>query len=273
MAADMTPPAPLSAPRGNSSAAPQRNRPAPSGTGDNTPSAATRRSPSSLSDNQREPSSAARRGLFITFEGGEGCGKSVQISRFAEYLRTRGCDVVMTREPGGTPVGKEIRRLLVEGDKDKFDEITEILLFYEDRRIDLTQVVCPALAAGKCVLSDRFNDSTVAYQFYGSGKFADTGIMDRLYKIVAGDFKPDLTFLLDIDPRIGLQRSFQKAQTMANKELRFENVDIAFHERLRRGYLELAAAEPERFAVIDAAGTIDEVAARIIAAFQARGFF
>lgn len=97
--------------------------------------------------------------------------------------------------------------------------------------------------------------------------------MDRLYKIVAGDFKPDLTFLLDIDPRIGLQRSFQKAQTMANKELRFENVDIAFHERLRRGYLKLAAAEPERFAVIDAAGTIDEVAARIIAAFQARGFF
>ena len=97
--------------------------------------------------------------------------------------------------------------------------------------------------------------------------------MDRLYKIVAGDIKPDLTFLLDIDPRIGLQRSFQKAQTMANKELRFENVDIAFHERLHRGYLELAAAEPERFAVIDAAGTIDEVAARIIAAFQARGFF
>lgn len=303
----MTPPVHLSASRGNSSAAPQRNRPAPSGTGDsfssaaplsgesaplsgarplpgtrplsgtsNPISAATRRSPSSLSDNQREPSSAApsaaRRGLFITFEGGEGCGKSVQISRFAEYLRTRGCDVVMTREPGGTPVGKEIRRLLVEGDKDKFDEITEILLFYADRRIDLTQVVFPALAAGKCVLSDRFNDSTVAYQFYGSGKFADTEIMDRLYKIVAGDFKPDLTFLLDIDPRTGLERSFRKAQTMAHKELRFENVDIAFHERLRRGYLELAAAEPERFVVIDAAGTIDEVAERITAAFQARGF-
>lgn len=297
MAADMTPPAPLSPPRSNSSAAPQRNRPAPSGTGDsfssaaplsgesaplpgacplsgtsNPISAATRRSPSSLSDNQREPSSAARRGLFITFEGGEGCGKSVQISRFAKYLRTRGCDVVMTREPGGTPVGKEIRRLLVEGDKDKFDEITEILLFYADRRIDLTQVVFPALAAGKCVLSDRFNDSTVAYQFYGSGKFVDTEIMDRLYKIVAGDFKPDLTFLLDIDPRTGLERSFRKAQTMAHKELRFENVDIAFHERLRRGYLELAAAEPERFVVIDAAGTIDEVAERITAAFQARGF-
>lgn len=130
-------------------------------------SAPSRHDHSAPSDVQRDcpVSSAARRGLFITFEGGEGCGKSVQISRFAEYLRTRGCNVVMTREPGGTPVGKEIRRLLVEGDKDKFDEITEILLFYADRRIDLTQVVFPALAAGKCVLSDRFNDSTVAYQF------------------------------------------------------------------------------------------------------------
>ena len=106
-------------------------------------SAPSRHDHSAPSDVQRDcpVSSAARRGLFITFEGGEGCGKSVQISRFAEYLRTRGCNVVMTREPGGTPVGKEIRRLLVEGDKDKFDEITEILLFYADRRIDLTQVV------------------------------------------------------------------------------------------------------------------------------------
>lgn len=286
MTADMNPSVPLSGTGdSSSSAAPVSGQSTPlSGTASaavphcdtfRPASAPTRHDHSAPSDVQRDcpASSAARRGLFITFEGGEGCGKSVQISRFAEYLRTRGCDIVMTREPGGTPVGKEIRRLLVEGDKDKFDEITEILLFYADRRIDLTQVVFPALAAGKCVLSDRFNDSTVAYQFYGSGKFADTGIMDRLYKIVAGDFKPDLTFLLDIDPRIGLQRSFQKAQTMANKELRFENVDIAFHERLRRGYLELAAAEPERFAVIDATGTIDEVAARIIAAFQARGFF
>ena len=209
-------------------------------------------------------------GLFITFEGGEGGGKSVQLARFAEYLRARGQDVVTTREPGGTPVGKEIRRLLVEGDKDKFDEVAETLLFYADRRINLSKIVFPALKAGKCVLSDRFNDSTIAYQYYGSAKFADTSVMDGLYKIVAGDFKPDLTFLLDIDPRLGLARSFRKAETMDIKELRFENVDISFHERLRRGYLELAAAAPERFVVIDAAKSMDEVAAAVINAYERR---
>lgn len=209
-------------------------------------------------------------GLFITFEGGEGGGKSVQLARFAEYLRARGQDVVTTREPGGTPVGKEIRRLLVEGDKDKFDEVAETLLFYADRRINLSKIIFPALKAGKCVLSDRFNDSTIAYQYYGSAKFADTSVMDGLYKIVAGDFKPDLTFLLDIDPSLGLARSFRKAETMDIKELRFENVDISFHERLRRGYLELAAAAPERFVIIDASKSMDEVTAAIINAYEQR---
>ena len=208
------------------------------------------------------------KGLFITFEGGEGAGKSAQISRFAAYLREQGQEVITTREPGGTEIGKEIRRLLVEGDKDKFDEITEILLFYADRRIDLTKVIRPAMAEGKIVLSDRFNDSTIAYQYYGSNKFADRKIMDNLYQIVAGDFKPDITFLLDIDVKVGLERSFKKAQTMINKELRFENVDIAFHERLRRGYLELAKQEPERFIVIDASGFIDEVTEKIIEAYN-----
>ncbi len=209
-------------------------------------------------------------GKFITFEGGEGSGKSLQLSRFAEYLKTKGHAVVTTREPGGTETGKEIRRLLVEGDKDKFDELTEILLFYADRRIDLTKVILPALHENKLVLSDRFNDSTIAYQYYGSGKFADTKIMDTLYNLVAGTFKPDMTFLLDIDVSQGLERSFKKAETMANKELRFENVDIAFHERLRRGYLELAQKEPERFIVINAGGTIEEVTAEIIRKYEER---
>ena len=148
--------------------------------------------------------------------------------------------------------------------------MAETLLFYADRRINLSKIVFPALKAGKCVLSDRFNDSTIAYQYYGSAKFADTSVMDGLYKIVAGDFKPDLTFLLDIDPRLGLARSFRKAETMDVKELRFENVDISFHERLRRGYLELAAAAPERFVVIDAAKSMDEVAAAVINAYEQR---
>lgn len=207
-------------------------------------------------------------GQFITFEGGEGSGKSLQLSRFAEYLKNKGQSVVCTREPGGTDVGKEIRRLLVEGDKDKFDELTEMLLFYADRRIDLTKVILPALNVGKIVLSDRFNDSTIAYQYYGSGKFADTEIMDTLYQMVAGSFKPDITFLLDIDVRQGLERSFKKAETMTNKELRFENVDISFHERLRNGYLELARQNPERFIIINAGGTIEEVSAEIIRKYE-----
>lgn len=209
-------------------------------------------------------------GRFITFEGGEGAGKSLQLARFAEYLQTKGIEVVTTREPGGTETGKEIRRLLVEGDKNKFDELTEILLFYADRRIDLTKVILPAIKSGKTVLSDRFNDSTIAYQYYGSQKFADTQIMDTLYHLVAGEFKPDLTFLLDIDVKQGLERSFKKAQTMATKELRFENVDISFHERLRAGYLELAKQNPERFIVINAAQSIEEVTAEIIRKYEER---
>lgn len=209
-------------------------------------------------------------GQFITFEGGEGAGKSLQLTRFAEYLTQKGKSVVTTREPGGTPEGREIRRLLVEGDKDKFDELTEMLLFYADRRINLTKVIWPALEAGKMVLSDRFNDSTIAYQFFGANKFHDTAIMDKLYEMVAGNFKPTLTFLLDIDVKKGLARSFKKAEMMENKELRFENVDVSFHERLRAGYLELARREPERFVVINAAGTMDEVFAEIVRAYEER---
>lgn len=204
------------------------------------------------------------KGRFITFEGGEGAGKSLQITRIAQWLKDNGKDVVLTREPGGTEVGKQIRKLLVEGDKDKFDELTELLLFYADRRINLTKVVWPAMDDGKWVLSDRYNDSTIAYQYYGSAKFGDTKIMDELYGQVAGSFKPDLTILLDVDVKVGLERSFKKAQAMDTKELRFENVDVSFHERLRKGYLELAQKEPTRFAVIDASGTPDEVTSRII---------
>ncbi|MBR2273280.1 MAG: dTMP kinase [Alphaproteobacteria bacterium] len=209
-----------------------------------------------------------KQGLFITFEGGEGSGKSTQLELFAAYLRTEGYDVVITREPGSTSVGKEIRRLLVEGTKDKFDEITETLLFYADRRLNLTQIVWPALAEGKIVLSDRFNDSTIAYQYYGANKLADRQILDTLYNTVAGSFKPDLTFLLDIDAHIGLARSFRKAETMSTKEIRFEQAEISFHERLRNGYLELAKQEPERFYVISGDKTKDAIQHEIQQAFK-----
>ena len=198
-------------------------------------------------------------GKFITFEGGEGAGKSLQLARFADYLKAQGKEVIVTREPGGTEVGKEIRKLLVEGSRDKFDVVAELLLFYADRRIHLEKVIRPALAEGKYVISDRFNDSTIAYQYYGSKKFSNTLIMDELYKIVAGDFKPDLTILLDVDVKVGLDRSFKKAETMVNKELRFENEEIEFHQRLKEGYLEIARKEKERFIVVDANNNVDEV--------------
>lgn len=199
------------------------------------------------------------KGKFITFEGGEGAGKSLQIKRFAEYLRAQGKEVIVTREPGGTEVGKEIRRLLVEGSRDKFDVVAELLLFYADRRIHLEKVIKPAVLEGKYVISDRFNDSTIAYQYYGSKKFADRSVMDLLYNIVAEDFGPDLTVLLDVDVEVGLNRSFKKAETMENKELRFENEEISFHQRLKDGYLELAKNEPDRFVVVNANGGVDEV--------------
>ena len=121
---------------------------------------------------------------------------------------------------------------------------------------------------GKIVLSDRFNDSTIAYQYYGSAKFKDTKILDTLYEMVAPNFKPDLTFLLDIDVKIGLARSFAKAEGMENKELRFENTEIAFHERLRQGYLSLAKKEEKRFRVIEAAADIESVTKKIIETYQ-----
>lgn len=204
------------------------------------------------------------KGKFITFEGGDGAGKSLQVERFANYLRSKGLDVVITREPGGTEVGREIRRLLVEGNKDKFDEVAEVLLFYADRRIHLEKVIKPALKEGKYVISDRFNDSTIAYQYFGSKKFSDLRILDDLYEIVAGDFKPDMTILLDVDVERGLERSFKKSLEMQTKELRFENEKIDFHQRLKEGYLELAKMEPERFVVVDANGEVDDVFESIV---------
>ena len=211
------------------------------------------------------------RGKFITFEGGDGAGKSLQVERFADYLRKMGKEVIITREPGGTEVGREIRKLLVEGSRDKFDVVAEVLLFYADRRIHLEKLIKPALLEGKYVISDRFNDSTIAYQYYGSKKFSDLRILDELYGIVAEGFKPDLTVLLDVDVKTGLTRSFKKAEALETKELRFENEEFGFHQRLKDGYLELAKMEPERFLVVDANGTVDEVFNEMIKKVKEKG--
>lgn len=197
------------------------------------------------------------KGKFITFEGGEGTGKSTQIKLLEKYLQQKDKNVITTKEPGGTDVGAEIRKLLVCGDKDKFDAVAEALLYFADRHIHLTKKVWPALEAGTWVLSDRFADSTFAYQYYGYDKRVSREVLERLYQIAVGDFKPDLTIILDLEPEVGLARSFNKAKSMEVKELRFEGRKLAFHQNLRRGFLEIAAAEPQRCVVLDADKTIE----------------
>jgi dTMP kinase len=149
-------------------------------------------------------------------------------------------------------LGAELRRLLVCGDKDKIDATAEALLYFADRHIHLTQKVWPALEDGNIVLSDRFADSTVAYQYYGYDKRLGWDTLQALYQIAVGDFKPDLTVILDIDPQKGLARSFAKAKGMAEKELRFESKELAFHQNLRQGFLQIAKNEPNRCVVLDA---------------------
>lgn len=206
----------------------------------------------------------AQKGLFITFEGGEGTGKSTQLKLLADFLSQLNIPVVTTKEPGGTEVGQELRHILVTGDKDKMDAVAEALLYYADRRIHMTKKVWPALDEGKWVLSDRFADSTVAYQYYGYNKRVPYQTLENLYKLTVGDFKPDLTILLDINPEIGLARSLAKAGQMTVKETRHESRALEFHNNLRNGYLEMAKKEPERFIVLNADKSIEDLHQEIV---------
>ena len=200
-------------------------------------------------------------GLFITLEGGEGAGKSTQIQMLKTALEVMGKEVLLTREPGGSKGGELIRPLLVSGEAD-WDAVSETLLFSAARRDHLTHKVWPALKEEKVVLCDRFADSTLAYQGYGRGNNPEIQkTVKTLYKIVAGDFEPDLTLILDIDPKIGLKRSCDRA---GNTEKRFENMDFSFHENLRQGFLKIAADNHERCYVIDADRPPEEVHNEII---------
>ncbi len=210
-------------------------------------------------------------GRFITFEGGEGTGKSTQVKLLAEYLQGKGISVVLTKEPGGTPIGQELRSMLCTGDKDKFDAVAEALLYYADRRIHMQQKVLPALEKGCWVISDRFADSTMAYQYYGYNKRVQKQMLDELYKMTVGDFYPDLTIVLDIDPEIGLARSMAVNSTYAVQETRHESRGIEFHQNLRRGFLEIAKTA-DRYAVIDANKTIDSLHSDIVKLVEERLF-
>ena len=204
--------------------------------------------------------------LFITFEGGEGAGKSTQIALLADYLQKNGTDVVCTREPGGSVGAEEIRNLLVRGSNARWDRLTELLLFSAARRDHLVKTILPALNAGKTVLSDRFHDSTVAYQCFGYG-FDETVYQQaqNLYHLIAGNFVPNLTFILDIDPRIGLKRSMKR---QGNDEQRFENMDFTFHQNLRAGFLKLAAENSHRYVVINADQPVEKIHQDIVSALR-----
>ncbi len=204
-------------------------------------------------------------GYFITFEGGEGSGKSTQIRRLAERLTASGSrEVVLTREPGGTPGGEEIRNLILNGAVDRWSPVSEALLMSAARRDHLERVIRPALARGAVVLCDRFADSTRAYQ--GQGGAVDPDFIAALEKHVVEDTRPNLTLILDLPVTEGLAR----AGARAGGEARFESKGQAFHETLRAAYLAIAKAEPERCQVIDAAQSLDAVAAAIDAALAER---
>jgi dTMP kinase len=199
-------------------------------------------------------------GLFVSLEGIDGSGKSTQGRRLAETLRARGHVVTLTREPGGSQGAEEIRRLVLEGDVDRWSAETEILLFTAARRDHLEKTIRPALARGEIVISDRFADSTRIFQGITRGDLADT--VDRLHALMIG-VEPDLTLLFDLDPALGLSRANARAGT----ELRFEDMGLAFQEKARAGFLALAARHG-RFRVIDAAGDPDTVAVRVLAALE-----
>lgn len=189
----------------------------------------------------------ARRGRFISLEGGEGAGKSTLARALAERLRLRGHDVVVTREPGGTPNAEAVRALLVEGEVSRWSAMGETLLLYAAREDHVRTLIEPALAQGQWVISDRFADSTRAYQAAAGG--LDMSVIDALHQTVLGGFEPDLTLVVDLDPQLGLARTVARGEGAT----RFEQQPRAFHDALRAGFLAIAQAHPDRCALIDGA--------------------
>jgi dTMP kinase len=193
---------------------------------------------------------------FITFEGGEGSGKSTQIKLLKEWLAGRNIAVTAAREPGGTEGAEAIRNLLVQGKENRWDTETDTLLFSAARRDLLAKIIWPALERGEWVLCDRFLDSTYAYQCYGRGLPLEKA--KAVYKFLAGDFMPDVTFFLDIDPRKGIERALH-GKNRATHENRYEGFDFSFHENLHAAYKKMASEDPKRFITINADQSLDAV--------------
>lgn len=208
------------------------------------------------------------RGRFITFEGGEGTGKSTQIGRLVERLRARGLEVVQTREPGGTPGAEIIRRAVMSGKVADLGPFAEALMMNAARDDHLNELVRPALAKGEWVVCDRFADSTRAYQ--GALGGVEPQVLAAMEESVVGDTRPDLTVILDLDPEIGLARARARTRAEGGTGDRFEDEDLETHRRLRQAFLDIATAEPERCVVVDGSGEIDDVTERVWSAVSRR---
>lgn len=205
--------------------------------------------------------------MFITFEGIEGSGKTTQQARAAAWLRDQGRDIVVTKEPGGTPLADRIRAMLLDS-ASAMDPITEVLLFAASRRQHTMEVIRPALARKSIVLCDRYADSTLAYQ--GFGRLIDLGRLRALNDWATDGLRPDLTLLFDLDEEAGLRRARRRNEQSVQDEGRFEAEDPRFHRRVREGFRSLAVAEPQRWVVIDGRGEAEEVFARTKTVIEAR---
>ncbi|MBI4893215.1 MAG: dTMP kinase [Acidobacteria bacterium] len=213
-------------------------------------------------------STTSRRGLFLTFEGLDGCGKTTQMHLLAERLRARGETVIETVEPGGTEIGMGIRRILLDPRNDNMGSEAEMLLYFAARAQNVHEVLEPAVARGEIVMSDRWTDSTWAYQGYG--RELGTEVVRDLDAIACRGRRPDVTFWIDIDLEASLLRARSRNQERAEQDTRMDDQSRAFYERVYQGYLALEETEPERVVRIDGRGSVETVAERVMAAFEAR---
>jgi len=190
--------------------------------------------------------------MFITLEGIEGSGKTTQINNIYRFLENKGHHCLITREPGGTKIGREIRSILLDPKNKGMEPTAELLLYFSDRVEHVKKLIKPALAQGKTVICDRYFDATLVYQGYARG--LDIKLITRLHELVLEGLKPDITLLLDLSPETGLSRAWEQIEngSRSGDETRFEKEALSFHKKIRAGYLELARLEPQRFRVIDA---------------------
>jgi dTMP kinase len=208
--------------------------------------------------------------MFITLEGIEGSGKTTQICRLVEFFEGRGIECVATRQPGGTLIGENIRSILLDPANSALEPLAELLLYMADRAQHINELIRPALKNGKTVVCDRYFDATLVYQGFARGLSID--LIGQLHQLLFDDLKHDVTLLLDLPPQVGLERAWQQLNNgqRSGDESRFEAEAVAFHEKVRSGYLQLARLEPERFRIIDAAQTQNQVFAamrKIVSSF------